>query len=83
MWKNLLGLYCPQCVEEDWHQLVTRIVTDRVKRITPREKCIEVFCDLEEKHTDTPIQISDVFMTETAILLDDLKVRKIIIIVVA
>ena len=59
-------------MEENWHQIVTKIVTNRVKEINPRERCIEIFCDLEEKRTDVPVQISGAFITETATILDDL-----------
>lgn len=63
-------LVLPGDVEDDWNQVVARIVKGRVTEV-PKEGRIEIFCFLEgRKQTDD--LLTNIIMTEAARALDEL-----------
>ena len=63
-------LVLPGDVEEDWTQVVARIVKDRVVAV-PKMARIEIFCSLEGR-MQTDEYLTSIIMTEAATALDEL-----------
>ena len=68
----MLELSCPPPVEQDWHELVETIITERVKGLEPGDR-IDMFCELEDgSHTSSSCTlITNIFITESIPALEE------------
>ena len=75
LWQSLLHLRCPTSVEQDWHEVIKMIFSERVKLLTPDTR-VDRFLELEG-HADTPALITDILMTEATTALDEIMFRRV------
>ena len=75
VWQSFLELSCPSSVEHEWHKIVKKIVTDRVK-VLPRATRVDLFLELENR-PKIPALITNIFMTEATTALDELVLKKV------
>ena len=73
LWQDLLELRCPPPVEQDWHGVVEKIVTERVKGLTPEEQ-LDMLCELEDgsNKSSSCTLITNIFITESITSLEKL-----------
>ena len=62
-------------MEQDWHEVIKMIFTDRVKLLPPDTR-VDRFLELEG-HADTPALITDILMTEATTALDEIMFRRV------
>ena len=75
VWQSLLELRCPTSVEHNWHEIVKKIVTDRVN-VLPSATRVDLFLELENR-PEIPALITNIFMTEATTALDELVLKKV------
>ena len=73
LWQDLLELRCPPPVEQVWHRVVEKIVTERVKRLNLEER-IDMLCELEggSSASSSCILVTNIFITESITALEEL-----------
>ena len=70
LWQSLLDVRYPTSVEQDWHEVIKKIITDRVKLLPPEVR-VDRFLELESR-PNTPAVIIDILMTEATTALDEI-----------
>ena len=73
LWQDVLELRCPPPVEQNWHGMVEKIVTERVKRLNLEEQ-IDMLCELEDGRSASSscILVTNIFITESITALEEL-----------
>ena len=72
LWQDVLELSCPPSVEQDWHELVETIITERVKGLEPGDR-IDMLCELEDgsNTSSSCTLITNIFITESITALEE------------